>query len=104
MEKDLGTYVIRRPAGWDSPETLRAAVARSGHVGDEEMAGDIRWIRSYVVAEADGSLGTICIYQAASRAKVLEHARRAGVPATEILDVVDTVLVRTDPLATTLSA
>jgi hypothetical protein len=60
---------------------------------------DIRWIRSYVVHEADGGLGTVCIYQASSPEKIREHAERAGIPATEILDVADTVLVRPDPVA-----
>jgi len=104
MEKELRTYVIRRPGGWQSPEALRTAVARWQRVGEEEMSDDIRWIRSYVVTEADGSLGTVCIYQATSPDKVVEHARRSGMPTTEILDVVDTVLVRTDPLATALAA
>jgi hypothetical protein len=32
------------------------------------MADDIRWIRSYVLEEGGGSVGTVCIYQATSRA------------------------------------
>ena len=67
-------YVIRRPNGWSTPEALQAAAARSKQVGDEEMSEDIRWIRSYVVHEADGSLGTFCIYQASSPEKIREHA------------------------------
>jgi hypothetical protein len=61
------------------------------------MSDDIRWIRSYVVAEPDGSLGTVCIYQASSAEKIREHAARAGVPADDILPVQDTVFVRPDP-------
>ena len=30
------------------------------------MADKVRWIRSYVVQEKDGTLGTCCIYQAVS--------------------------------------
>jgi Nickel responsive protein SCO4226-like len=66
-------------------------------VGDNEMSDDVRWIRTYVVADPDGNLGTVCIYQASSREKVTEHAARAGLPADEISAVVDTVLVRPDP-------
>jgi hypothetical protein len=91
-------YVIRRPSGWRSPEELRAAAARSKRVGDEEMPADIRWIRSYVVREADGGLGTFCIYQASSPEKIREHAARAGIPATDIFEVAETVLVRPDPV------
>ena len=91
-------YVIRRPCEWRTPEELEAAAARSRQVGDEEMSDDIRWIRSYVVLESDGTLGTYCIYQASSPEKIREHATRAGIPATEISEVVDTVIVRPDPV------
>jgi len=37
----MNLYVIRRPAGWSSPEELQAAAARSRHVGDEEMSAEI---------------------------------------------------------------
>ena len=92
-------YVIRRPSGWRTPEELQAAAGRSKQVGDEEMSAEIRWIRSYVVHEADGGLGTVCIYQASSPEKIREHAERAGLPATEIVEVAETVLVRPDPVA-----
>jgi hypothetical protein len=92
-------YVIRRPSGWRTPEALQAAAARSKQVGDEEMSDDIRWIRSYVVHESDGGLGTFCIYQASSPEKIREHAARAGIPATDIFEIADTVIVRPDPVA-----
>ena len=94
----MDLYVIRRPSGWRTPEQLQAAAARSKHVGDEEMSADIRWIRSYVVHEADGGLGTICVYQASSPEKIREHAARVGMPADEITEVIDTVFVRPDPV------
>ena len=90
-------YAIRRPSGWSSATELQAAAVRSKHVGDEEMSDDIRWIRSYVVKEHDGSLGTVCIYQASSPEKIVEHARRAGIPADDVNPVLDTVFVRPDP-------
>jgi hypothetical protein len=95
----MNLYVIRRPSGWGTPEDLQAAAARSKQVGDEEMPADIRWIRSYVVKEADGALGTFCVYEASSPEKIREHAERAGIPATEIVEVAETVLVRPDPVA-----
>ena len=61
------------------------------------MSADIRWIRSYVVVEDDGGLGTVCIYQASSPEKIREHADRVGMPATEINEIADTVVVRPDP-------
>jgi hypothetical protein len=92
-------YAIRRPMGWKTPEDLAEAAATSARVGDTEMSSDIRWIRSYVVIEADGTLGTICIYEASSPEKIREHAERAGLPATEIWEVAGTVVVRQDPVA-----
>jgi hypothetical protein len=94
---ELGMYVIRRRSGWSSPEELQAGAARSADVGDNEMSADIRWIRSYVVKEADGKLGTVCIYQASSPEKIREHAARAGIPASDVLEVAETVFVRPDP-------
>jgi hypothetical protein len=95
----VNLYVIRRQSGWGSPDDLAAAAGRSKRVGDEEMPADVRWIRSYVVQEGDGRLGTFCIYQASSPEKIREHAGRANIPATDVHEVVDTVFVRPDPVA-----
>jgi thiamine biosynthesis protein ThiC len=93
----MNTYVILRRSGWRSADDLQLAAERSAKVGDEEMSDDIRWIRSYVLEEGGGSVGTVCIYQATSPEAIREHARRADLPADEIIPVADTVLVRPDP-------
>jgi thiamine biosynthesis protein ThiC len=89
--------VILRRSAWQSPEELEVAAGRSKQVGDEEMSDDIRWIRSYVLEENGGSVGTVCIYQATSEDKVREHAQRADLAADEVIPVADTVIVRPDP-------
>ena len=61
------------------------------------MPGQMRWIRSYFFREDDGTLGTICIYEAESPDAIGEHARRAGLPADEILPVLETVVNEADP-------
>ena len=61
------------------------------------MSDDIRWIRSYVLGEDSGSLGTVCIYQASSPEAIKEHASKADLPCDEIIPVADTVIVRADP-------
>jgi thiamine biosynthesis protein ThiC len=91
------TYVIIRRHGWASGAELEKAAARSRQVGDEEMSDDIRWIRSYVLDEGDGTVGTVCIYQASSPEAIREHAERADLPVDEIIPTVDTVIVRPDP-------
>jgi thiamine biosynthesis protein ThiC len=89
--------VILRRSGWRSPEELGEAAERSRRVGDEEMSDDIRWIRSYVLEEEGGSVGTVCIYQATSPEAIREHASAAELPIDEIIRVADTVIVRPDP-------
>lgn len=90
-------YAIIRRQGWASPGDLQEAAARSTAVGDDEMPADIRWIRSYVLSEDSGGLGTVCIYEASSAEKIREHASRADLPVTEIIPIADTVIVRPDP-------
>jgi hypothetical protein len=92
----MNTYVILRRNGWRTAADLEEAAARSTAEG-EKMADDVRWIRSYVTAEPDGTVGTVCIYQGTSAEAIREHASRAGLPADEVIDVSGTVIVRPDP-------
>jgi hypothetical protein len=92
----MNTYVILRRNGWRTAADLEEAAARSTAEG-EKMADDVRWIRSYVTAEPDGTVGTVCIYQGTSPEAIREHASRAGLPADEVIDVSGTVIVRPDP-------
>jgi hypothetical protein len=94
----MALYAIIRREGWETPEELKAAAERSTAVGDGEMSDDIRWIRSYVISEDSGGLGTVCIYEASSPEAIREHASRADLPVTEIIPVADTVIVRPDPV------
>ena len=100
----MKTYVILRRSGWRSPEELKEAAERSSRVGNDEMSDDIRWIRSYVMSEEAGGLGTVCLYQASSPEAIREHASRAMLPVDEIIEVADTVLVRPDPQPAASSA
>ena len=95
----MALYAIIRREGWSTGQDLQEAAARSTDVGDNEMSDDIRWIRSYVIAEESGQLGTVCIYEASSPEKIHEHASRADLPVTEIIPIADTVVVRPDPVA-----
>ena len=90
-------YAIRRRNGWASPDALETAAGISSTEGDKPGSG-VRWIRSYVLGEDRGDLGTLCIYEADSPEAIRAHAQAAGMPATEINSVADTVLVRPDPV------
>jgi hypothetical protein len=92
----MNTYAILRRSGWKSPADLEEAAGRSTSAG-EDMSDDIRWIRSYVLEEDGGSVGTVCIYQATSPEKIREHAGIADLPVDEIIPIADTVIVRPDP-------
>src|SRR5437660_6049661 len=90
-------YAILRRDGWRSGAELEEAAGRSTKVGDEQMPDDIRWIRSYVLQEDGGSVGTVCIYEASSPEAIRKHASLADLPVDEIIRVADTVVVRPDP-------
>lgn len=92
----METYVILRRGAWRTPDELQAAAARSTEEGDR-TPDDVRWLRSYVLAETGGELGTVCIYQASSPEAIRAHAYRAGLPVDEIVAVADTLVVRPDP-------
>lgn len=93
----MQTYAILRRSGWRSPEDLQQAAERSARVGNEEMPDQVRWIRTYALAEDGGDVGTVCIYEATGPDAIREHAGRAFLPCDEIVPVADTVVVRPDP-------
>jgi hypothetical protein len=99
----MNLYVIRRRDFWGTPEELQKTAARSAEVG-QEMSDDIKWIRTYVVQEESGKLGTVCIYEGSSAEKVREQAERSGMPADEVTQVVDTVVVNADPVKAAVEA
>jgi hypothetical protein len=97
----MNQYMIRRRTAWASPAELEVAAQRSTELADAEFPDSIRWIRSYVVQEDDGTLGTVCIYEARDGDAVSEHAGRVGMPADEVLAIADTVVVHPDPATAT---
>src|SRR3954462_9615910 len=93
----MDLYGIVRRNGWPSGEALEAAAARSTEAGDAPDSG-VRWIRSYVIAEPGGGLGTFCVYEADSPEAIRAHADAADLPVDEIVTIADTVIVRPDPV------
>ena len=74
-------------------------MGRSIAVGDGEMPDDGRRIRTYVLSEDSGGVGTFCTYEASIPEAIREHASRADLPVDEIIPIADTVVVRPDPVA-----
>ena len=92
----MNLYAILHRDGFTDGPTLEAAAARSTDVVNS-MPDDIRWIRSYVLSENSGALGTDCIYEASSEEAIRNHAEEADLAITEIIPIADTVIVRPDP-------
>jgi hypothetical protein len=95
-ERPVETYMILRRSGWRTPDELQAAAARSSDEADK-TPDDVRWLRSYVIAETDGSLGTVCVYQASSPEAIRRHAYAATLPVDEIVAIAGTLVVRPEP-------
>jgi hypothetical protein len=93
----MQTYAIMRRHAVATREELDEAGDRSNFVREQEMTGQMRWIRSYFFDEADGTIGTICVYEAESPDAIREHARRARIPADEVLPITETVVKLADP-------
>ena len=92
----MNTYAILRRNGWRPPRSRgRRDALQEGR--RQQMSDDVRWIRSYVLAEADGTLGTVCIYQATDPEAIRSTRTSPSSALGEILPVVDTVIVRPDP-------
>lgn len=92
----MDLYTIRRRNGWATPQELETAAGVSARIGDTPGSG-VRWIRSYVLAEESGEVGTVCIYEADSPEAIRAHADAADLPVDEVIPVADTVIVRPDP-------
>jgi hypothetical protein len=75
-------FIIERNVGQLTREQLDAAGRKSNDV----IAGmeGVVWIRSYV-SDAEGKI--YCEYDAPDKEAVVEHARRAGLPADRISEV-----------------
>lgn len=92
----MNRFVIVRRGGWANLDELNKAAARSKEVGEKQMKDQVRWIRSYVLKEKDGRIGTICIYDATSPEAIRKHAECAGLPCDDVTPVADTVVICPD--------
>ena len=93
----MDLYIIRRH-GFENVADLEAAAVRSANEGDKPGSG-VRWIRTYVVPEDGEKVGTVCIYEADSPETIRAHAAASQMSADEIEPVLNTVIVRPDPVA-----
>ncbi|MBS1133201.1 MAG: hypothetical protein H6R02_342 [Burkholderiaceae bacterium] len=90
-------YLIRRRNFWKTAADLEKSAVISRRVGDQEMARQVSWLHTFAVTEKNGSLGTVCLYQAVDPEALRKHAARVGMPADEIVPVFGRIVFRDDP-------
>jgi hypothetical protein len=71
----MNTYMIRRKHAWQSPEEAQQVAGRSGQVADNDFPDDIRWIRSYVIADASRPTRVSPVHSRVARAERAESGR-----------------------------
>jgi hypothetical protein len=89
-------YVVPRTRVWLSDEELAAAIDCVPAVNDA-LRGEVRWIRSYVVGEEDGTYSAYCVYEASSPEALRRHADALGLPTDAIKPVAATIVAAPDP-------
>src|SRR5829696_3596847 len=92
----VNLYIVPRTRAWLSEEELAAAADCVPAVNDT-LRGDIRWIRSYVVGEEDGTFSAYCIYEASGPDALRRHADALGLPTDAIRPVATTIVAGPDP-------
>ena len=95
--ENLRSYVILRRRGWPSLDALHASAKRSVEVSN--LMGDVSWVRSYVLNEPDGRVGTVCHYRASGPDTIRAHAERVGIPVDDVVEVGELVVLQPDDVS-----
>ena len=89
-------FVVPRTRAWLSEEELAAATDCIPAV-NERMSEHVRWIRSYIVEEDDGTFSGFCVYEATSPEHLLAHGEALMLPTDAIKQVATTFVAAPDP-------
>ena len=92
----MNVYVVPRTRAWLSEEEVAAATDCLPAV-NETLREHIRWIRSYVVAEEDGTFSAYCVYEATDPEVLRRHAEALMLPTDAIKPVAATIVAAPDP-------
>jgi DNA-binding CsgD family transcriptional regulator len=90
----LKSFVILRRNGWRTMDALHTSAKRSIEVSSRMT--DVRWVRSYVLTEPDGGVGTVCHYRASGPEAIRDHAAEVGIPVDDIIEVAELVVLLPD--------
>ena len=88
-------YLVPRTRAWLSAEEVAAAADCVPAVND--TIDGLRWIRSYVVEEEDGTFSGYCVYEASGPEALRRHGEATMLPTDAIKPVVATIVVAPDP-------
>jgi Protein of unknown function (DUF4242) len=88
-------YLVPRTRAWLTEEELAATADCLQAV--DAVSPDIRWIRSYVVQEDDGTFSGYCVYEASSPEALLRHSESMKLQTDAIKPVVSTIVASADP-------
>jgi hypothetical protein len=88
-------YLVPRTGAWLSTEEV-AAVADCVPAVNATLDG-ILWIRSYIVAEEDGTFSGYCVYEADDPELLRRHADALMLPTDAVKPVVQTLVGAPDP-------
>lgn len=89
--------LVRRRHGRIDGAALDSVLATARRVADDAMAPRLRWLCTYALREADGSCGSATLYRSADASVLIDHARRAGLPAGDATPVLGRVVFRAEP-------
>jgi hypothetical protein len=89
-------YLVPRTRAWLSEEELAAAADCLPAVA-AVMPAAVRWIRSYVVAEDDGTFTGYCLYETDDLKALRDHTETLMLPTDAIKPVVATTIAAPDP-------
>jgi len=92
----VNLYLVPRTRAWLSEEELAAATDCLPAV-NATLSEHVRWIRSYVVREDDGTFSGYCVYEASSPEVLRRHADALGLPTDAIKSVAKTLVAAPDP-------
>ena len=94
--RHVNLYIVPRTRCWLSEEEV-AAAADCVPAVNETLRDHIRWIRSYVVNEDDGTFSAYCVYEATSPEMLRRHADSLMLPTDAIKPIAATIVNAPDP-------
>lgn len=92
----MNLYVVPRTRAFLSEEEIDATI-ECGLALIDTMSDDLRFIRSYVVHEDDGTFSAFCVYEASGPEVLERYSEAMRLPTDAIKPVATTIVNAPDP-------